>query len=152
MSSDTEVADLRRAVGSARRAFARSPLGRLARVMQHAVSEYLTARAEGVSRWDACKGLEEVLRAEIPLSRFPGPCETCDGTGWALETCRHGARCHRRRCGPAPPTWEHPYALPCACPAGDPHRPKIGSGTVEDLATIGRQKKAKRRGFMRLGA
>lgn len=52
--------------------------------LQSAMDDYLVMRAAGVSREDACKGLEGLLRALIPVRRsWAYDCEACLDTGFS---------------------------------------------------------------------
>jgi hypothetical protein len=155
MTADLEPTpqELRQQAKAGRRAFASSPLSRFVRKMREVITDYLKARESGVSREDAVKGIEEVLRAEWPkrLSKFE-TCAGCDDSGWRLTECVHGMRCNRYRCGIAESSWYHEYVVPCECQKGDKFR---RSGMVpqrspdDDLSSVGKTKK--RGGFARLG-
>lgn len=155
---ESEVLDpdaLRRSASAARKAFAASPLSRFVRKMREVMRDYLKARSEGVSREDAVKGIEEVLRAEWPKrpSQFK-TCDGCDNTGWRLTECSHRMRCNRYNCGIAEPSWAHDYVVPCECPKGDPFRrsgqPKY-IAPDDDLTSAGKTRGKKSRGFTRFG-
>jgi hypothetical protein len=87
-----------------------------------AMHDYLVMRDAGVSREDAVKGLEGLLRALMPLQRaepWHVDCDRCDDTGWETRTCfpdapgRCGVRtCRKRR--------EHTYAVACGCRDSNP--------------------------------
>jgi len=144
-----DVKTLRERVRQKRRLFARSSMGRVARALADAMDEFHRMRAQGVSRDDAVKGLETVLRDVIPQSRFPDSrCAGCDNTGWRETVCTHQRRCGRESCSLAEPSWEHRYVVPCECLHGDRHRPKPARGGDDALVAVG---KTKKRGFTRLG-
>ena len=96
---------LRKTARAHRRAFAASPLSAFVTAMRAAMDEYRTFRREGVSRDDACRGLEAVLRDAWPhqASKFDDACQTvptrAGGNGSAIRTFGAGAgaaRCTRR--------------------------------------------------------
>lgn len=61
--------------------------------LQSAMDDYLAMRAAGVSREDACKGLEGLLRALIPIQRtWNYDCEACLDTGFAPFVDERGRR------------------------------------------------------------
>lgn len=140
-----------RLAAEARVGFARSPMSQFVARMQEVMRDYLAARQGGLSREDAVRGIEAVLRAEWPgrPTKYPS-CDGCDGTGWHLRTCDHRLRCGRRRCAFEAESFAHTYAVPCDCVLGDKFRRQ--AKTMEDeLAAVGRRKK-KSGGFTRLGA
>lgn len=137
---------LRASARASRRDFAQSSMGRFERVMRAAMRDYLSVREQGVSREDAVKGIEAVLRDVWPIKgpRYCPVCDVCDDTGWRLRTCTHELRCARTRiCHYAEPEWKHTYVVPCDCAAGDKFRAKLQ--TREDaLVSIGRTKTKKK--------
>lgn len=150
IAAQTELRDLRRKARDARRQFARSSLGAFARAMLSAFGEYEQARREGVSRDDACRGLEAVLRDAWPHkpSKFAPACPDCDDTGWRERTCWDRQQCGRELCARYPER-QHTYVEPCSCSAGD--RMKRKRFTPEDeLTKVGKTQK-KRSGFSRMG-
>jgi uncharacterized protein YegP (UPF0339 family) len=141
----------RAAAWKARQEFKKSPEGKFTRSMKAAMGEYLRMREQGVSRDDAVKGIEAVLRATWPFkTREKQTCDSCDGTGWRLKVCQHMARCARERiCWQAEPEWEHDYVVPCDCELGDRFKPAVRSAEQE-LASVGRKKPAKSGGWRKL--
>lgn len=140
----------RKAARDARRAFSRSADAGFVRTMQNAMREYATARAAGVSRDDACKGIEAVLRDAWPHrpSKFDAKCALCDDTGWRELYCDDRMRCGRERCAKNPEI-QHAYVEPCQCAEGDKKRKRTWSGE-DQIAAVGKTSK-KRGGFARLG-
>lgn len=144
---------LRDEARAARREFARSPEGSFARTMQDAITDYLKARDEGVSREDALKGLEAVVRSCWPRGRnreWKYLCDTCDDTGWEYRECRP-----YRRCQPKHDDWPsertHTYVTPCQCEKGDRFRKRAHQLDQEqELTQIAKRKKASG-GFSRIG-
>lgn len=149
---DDDVTTLRRAARDGRRAFARSQDGQIATQLKDAWREYERMRREGVSRDDACRGLELILRDVFPATPYGPDCTICDDTGWRIKTCSDRLRCARRRCAHADPEWEHTYAVLCDCPKGDAKRQRV-LAAEDALAAVGRaqQRKPPARGFRRMG-
>lgn len=144
-------AEDRAAVQSAqgRRArFARSHLGALVRELDGAVDEYLELRRQGVTREDACRGFEPILRGFFRV-RPRHSCGYCDDVGWRQKTCTHGMRCGRYHCSRAEPSYEHTYVEPCECPAGDRMREPAQTPETE-LEAVGKPTK-KKGGFTKVG-
>ena len=144
---------VRKLAQQGRRAFEASPLSRFVRKMREVMDDYLKAREAGVSREDAVKGIEDVLRAEWTHrpSKFD-TCGACDNTGWRMTECIHGMRCNRYKCGISESSWWHPYAVPCDCPNGDKHRKRLVQ-VDDELASIGKAKRRKKPGgFTRIGS
>jgi hypothetical protein len=141
---------LRKTARAHRRAFAASPLSAFVTAMRAAMDEYRTFRREGVSRDDACRGLEAVLRDAWPhqASKFDDACPDCADTGWRERFCDQNLRCGRRRCALHPEV-EHAYVTSCSCPAGARlrQRPRVESDAV---VAAGRVQKP-RKGFFRVG-
>lgn len=135
---------------ASRRAFAESPMSRFEQKMREVMREYLAARAQGVSREDAVKGIEEVLRAEWPrrTSKFL-TCAGCDGTGWHLTVCTHDVRCQRQTCQEKHPAWEHTFVVPCECDKGDPFRPRLVQ--PDDLGDVAKTRKRRQGSWTRFG-
>jgi hypothetical protein len=107
-----------------------------------------------VSRADAVKGLEAVIRAVWPArpSRFPPLCPTCDDVGWQLVRCTHARRCGRWRCSGAEEAWTHTLVVACPCPKGDPYR-RSGTRPVErpeDAVEAASHTRRRRGGLSRL--
>lgn len=144
IAQDPDVVEARRNVRINRSEFQKSTAGKFARTMMAAMREFEKMRGEGVPFDDAVKGIEAVLRASWPgkTTKFEA-CPSCQNTGWRLTTCQYGARCGRERiCGNSPPSWEHPYVVPCDCSLGDKFRPVVRSAE-EALTAVGRAKKGK---------
>lgn len=147
-----EHESLQRAVQQSRKAFAAGPASPFVKAMQDTMDEYLRMRKEGVSREDAVKGIEAVLR-EVwpkPTTKFPPACDGCEGTGWHRRTCWHEQRCGRLRCQQLHPAWEHFYVVPCHCTDGDRFRPRAVESD-DEIAAMSRTetRKPKPRGFTR---
>jgi hypothetical protein len=135
---------------SVRREFLTSPVSAFVRAMKGAITQYLAAREQGVSRQDGIRGLEEELRGAWPksVSKFKPACDACDDTGYREWTCWDQQRCGREVCAKNPER-THLYVVPCDCAKGDRFRPK--TFTPDDqLASVGRTHK-KRGGFTRFG-
>lgn len=140
------------AARASRQAFRQSPDSKFVRTMQAAISQYLTARTQGVSREDGIRGLEEELRGAWPksVSKFKPGCDACEDTGWAEHTCWDQHRCGRRVCANNPDR-QHLYVEPCHCPKGDAKRARVP--VMEDaMAAAGRtQRKRKPGGWRQAG-
>lgn len=147
-------ADARRDAARARRGFASSQLGAFANAMSAAMTEYHRMREAGVSREDACKGLEAVIRDAWPkpTTKYPPACSDCDGTGWREMVCWAEQRCGRRVCVDRHPSWEHRYVVSCHCLAGDRRRARP-TMPEDALTAVGRMQTRKKtnRGFTRVG-
>ena len=146
-----EAAAERAKARQSRRAFAVEDSA-FVRAMKAVTVDYLAARAAGVSREDAVKGIEAVLRDVWPvrkLSKFQPACAQCDDTGYVERTCSRDLRCGRERCHKQHPAWEHAYVEPCGCPAGDKKRTRQRS-TEDALAAVGKTQK-KRGSWPRVG-
>ena len=148
---NAEVEAERRAIRSRRRAFAQTD-GPFVKAMKGAMVEYDKMRKDGVSREDAIRGLEAVLRDSWPFktTQFPAQCDVCDDTGFREVTCWAEQRCGRKRCAHEHPAFEHAMAVPCDCTAGDRHRAKSGY-TGEAIAAVGRRQKRKPQGWTKVG-
>lgn len=154
MTPEVEVTDikgLRKLARDGRKAFTASPDSRFVQVMRETMKEYIAAREQGVSREDAVKGIESVLREVWPqrTSKFD-TCAECDGGGWRITVCDYNLRCGRKWCASTPPEWEHNYAVPCDCVSGDRMRPKPRAAG-DELTTVGRTKRRRQGGFSRMG-
>ena len=156
MAVDTHEADARREKAAAlklaregRKAFAVS-LGPIATQLTEAMNEYVRMRSEGVSREDACRGLEHVLLDVFPRTKFGPACSTCDDIGWRETTCTHRMRCGRQWCSLTEPAWEHLYVVPCDCPRGERRReqPKVAE---DEIAAVGRTQRRQRKGWRGMG-
>lgn len=141
---------LRAEARASRREFSKNPVSRFAREMWDAITGYLGMRKDGVSREDACRGLEEVLRGLLKVTKFPSACDTCDDTGWQERRCTHQMRCTRKWCAMQHPAHEHTFVVPCHCPAGDSKR-KRERQVDDELAAASRVQKRKSRGFSHVG-
>lgn len=145
---------LQRAVLASRRQFEQSIDSEFVREMKAATDEYLKAREAGVSKDDAVKGLELVLRSvwQKPVSKFHEDCEVCQDTGWQTRFCTHDMRCGRKVCREQHPSHEHRYVEPCACPAGDRFRPRGPATDPDDaIAQAARGKRKKATGWRQVG-
>lgn len=143
----------KKAARAQRQAFRHSSEAGFVRTMQHAIQQFLDARSQGVSREDACKGLEAELRGAWPKapSKFSPDCSECDGTGWHEHTCWSEQRCGRERCARQHPAWEHVYVTPCGCVRGDSHRQRVAA--VEDaLTAAGRTQRRKKASWRQVGS
>lgn len=85
--------------------------------LQAAMDDFLVMRAAGVTREDAVKGLEGLLRALMPMARaepWHFDCNVCDDSGFELRTCYPDMRepCGMRSCRKQR---EHTYTVRCAC-------------------------------------
>lgn len=85
--------------------------------LQEAVNDYLSLRAAGMDKREACDALVPLLKAIIPPARsepWHHECEACEDTGWELRTCYpdQGPVCGVARCKRAA---EHTYAVACGC-------------------------------------
>ena len=145
-----ELAEAKKAVKASRRAFTKSTDSVFVKAMKAVMSQYLQARAQGVSRDDGIKGIEAELRDAWPnaVSKFGLDCQACDDTGFVEHTCWHEQRCGRRVCA-LNPEYQHAYVTFCHCPKGDRKRPKQRA-PEDDLASVGKTAK-KRGGFTRMG-
>jgi hypothetical protein len=131
-----------RDVRDKRRNFTQAPVGKLAKRMFDALGEYLEYRKAGVSREDAVKGIEAVLREEIPLSPFrDDECVNCDDTGFEIKTCSRFRRCGRNSCLRKPAEYEHQFADLCTCTEGQKRAQRQAEpGSPDDLASVGRSR------------
>lgn len=155
MSQDAlrqEHESLQRAVQLSRRQFTVAPESAFVRAMLDAMDDYARVRKEGVSREDGVRGIEQVLRATWPKppSKFSAGCEGCEDTGWRELTCWSEHRCGRQSCVEGHPSREHRYVEPCGCEKGDRFRPRVHVAD-DEIAAVGRTRKAKPRGFTRFG-
>jgi hypothetical protein len=118
--------------------------------MQGAMADYRHARAAGLTREEAEKGIEAVLRDAWPKppSKFRATCDACDDIGWREVLCWSERRCGRIICARADSSHEHIYVVPCDCPKGEGkgQGPKV---VVEDIASTMRET-PKRKTFRRL--
>jgi hypothetical protein len=75
------------------------------RAMHECMNAYREARAQGLERADAAKGIEHVLREmwPKPASKFGPTCQACGDTGYEEYICRQWARCERHSCQRLPP-------------------------------------------------
>lgn len=146
-----ELAEARKAVRAARRAFARSSESGIAAKLAGVIDEYLAARKAGVGREDAVKGIEAELRDSglFRTSKFAPACESCEDTGYIERTCWDRHRCQRERCAKYP-EMQHAYVEPCHCPKGDKRRPRQ-RGVEDAIAAAGKTAK-KRGGWRQVGA
>lgn len=115
-----------------------------------ALLEYLKYRKAGVSKLDAVRGVEAIIRETWPLppTKFEPRCQNCEDTGWSERLCWDQERCGRRFCGNHS-EYEHRYVEPCFCLAGERHKARIA--TVDDaIARAGKTAKKKPSGFSRV--
>ena len=146
-----ELAEAKKAVRAARRAFRRSAEGGIAAKLQAVVNEYLRMRREGVSREDGVKGIEAGLRDSglFRTSKFQPACSECEDTGYVERFCADRRRCQRESCARHPER-EHAYVEPCHCAAGDKKRTRVF--TPDDaMAAVSRTAK-KKTGWRQVGA
>ena len=150
MSDQVLDYDAAKEARKSRRDFAKGPLSTFVRVMQRVISQYLSARTQGVSQDDGIRGIEEELRAAWPksVSKFRPDCDLCEDTGWEEKTCWDQHRCERKSCIDFPER-QHPYVTPCRCIKGDRFRPKVWQAE-DQIAAVGKTQKPKR-GFTRMG-
>lgn len=128
----------------ARKIFAQT-FGPFVKAMREVIDAYLQARAEGVSRVDAAKGVEAVLRSvwPFPPTKFGPQCLICDDIGYEELLCRVWARCRREKCVSKGEDWQHLYVVPCTCQKGDKFRPR--TYTPDDaMAQVGKVSKPKK--------
>lgn len=120
--------------------------------MQTVIRAYLEARRQGISRDDASKGVEEVLRSAWPgrPTKFPHKCDACEDTGYEEHVCRPYVRCTREKCNQKGEAWQHLYVTPCQCEKGDKFRPKVYQ-PQEAAQSVGKVRKP-RTGWNRMGA
>lgn len=119
-------------------------------IMREAMTAYLHARAQGVQREDAIKGLEFTLRDSWPkhVTKFPPKCELCEDTGYQEYICRPYARCERTTCDRKGEAFQHRYVRPCECPKGQGFTPKY-KAPEQEQEQIGKVKAKK--GWSRAG-
>ncbi len=146
-----ELAEMRKTARAGRKAFA-AVFSPFVRAMRKAIKLFLDARADGVSREDAEKGLELELREAWPksVSKFAPDCGSCDDTGWTEHLCWADRRCGRKWCAAALSSSQHLYVEPCGCAAGDRMRKKIQT-TDDGIAAAGRMVKKRAGSFSRVG-
>lgn len=121
---------------------ARSSIG-LAEALAKAQAEYLQMRAQGVSREDAVRGIEQVLRDLYPLRRlWRYHCETCQDLGWAIERVAYRLD----------PKLTYEAAVFCSCRYGlarlEAERQR--EARTHDVTQAGRTSR-RRSGFVRVG-
>lgn len=148
-----ELVAMRKAAREKRKAFAASVFSVFERAMRKAITLYLKARKDGVSREDGIKGLEEELRAAWPksVSKFAPACDACDDTGWTEHLCWADLRCGRKWCAASASSFQHLYVDPCACANGDRMRKRVQT-TEDALVAVGRTQKRKARGWTQVGS
>lgn len=151
-AADGSVKDLRAAARAGRKAFDQSPLGPFARTMLQAMRDFAEARKAGVSLEDGIRGIEACLRDSWPgrVSKFQ-QCSGCDGTGYHERVCDMALRCSRMKCAHAEADWHHTYVTPCDCTLGDKFKGRSTYTGEEQLAAVGRRKKAQPKGWSRAG-
>lgn len=84
--------------------------------LMSAMGDFATMRKAGVTREDASRGLEGLIRAILPLSRaepWHYECELCDDSGFERRTCYpERGPCGLRKCRGVR---EHAYTVRCVC-------------------------------------
>ena len=111
------------------------------KAMREAITGYLGMRKQGVSREDAIKGLEVVLRDVWPkqVTKFPANCDACDDTGYVEKICAPYVRCERQTCQRKGDEFQHRYVVLCHCDKGQAMaraqvrkyaEPEVGIGKV----------------------
>jgi hypothetical protein len=123
------------------------------RAMHECMNAYRDARAQGLERADAAKGIEHVLREmwPKPASKFGPTCQACGDTGYEEYVCRQWARCERHSCQRKGDDWQHTYVRVCECVKGQGFARAAMRKTQPDTTeTIGKVTKPKR-GFSRMG-
>jgi len=95
--------------------------GVFVRACMDAMDQYRAFRSQGVSREDAIKGLETVLRDVWPknVSKFPPSCDACEDTGYIGKVCAPYVRCERQNCQRHGEDWQHRYVVMCHCEKGE---------------------------------
>lgn len=156
MSTDKlrdEHEQLQRAVLDSRRHAEAMPVSEFVREMRKVMDDYRDARAAGMSREDAEKGIESALRSlwPKPPSKFGPVCDDCDDTGWQEQTCSVVHRCGRQRCEQGPSSVEHTYVVACHCPRGDGPAGRTLASPVDQVSEATKSK-PKKRGFSRFGS
>jgi hypothetical protein len=151
---DTEQIDIaaeRSAIRIRRRDAARVD-GPFVKAMRSAMDDYLKMRAAGVSKEDACRGLEAVLRDVWPFkqTQYPATCEVCSDTGFRELTCWSEQRCGRKWCAHQHPSFEHNMVVPCDCAGGDKHRARVRQ-VDDEIAAVGRSRRRKAGGWTPVG-
>lgn len=146
-----ELAEAKKAARAGRNAFRAEPiLSLFVRTMRKAMQLYRDARAQGIAREDARRGLEEELRGAWPksVSKFRPNCDACDDTGYREMACWDQQRCFRKVCA-ANPEKQHSYVVPCECPKGDRFRPRTFT-SGDELTAVGKTRK--KRGWRQVGS
>lgn len=148
-----EHESLQRATQDARRHAIVGNVTAFVRTMQRVMDEYREARAAGISRADAVKGIEAELRSVWPHrpSKFGPQCDACEDTGWREQTCWSDLRCGREMCAKAHPGFEHLFVVPCDCQKGD-RRAGRGMDTPDAVAEAMRIRKPRAKSFSRFGS
>jgi len=123
--------------------------------LQAAMVEYFSFRKQGVSREDAIKGLEVVIRDVWPkqVSKFTADCDACDDTGFQEDICRPYVRCGRKECDRHGEDFQHRYVRFCFCAKGEGFRRKAHKTPEPEtaVAQIGKTAKSKKGSWNRLG-
>jgi hypothetical protein len=148
-----EHESLQRATQDARRHVLTGSLTAFVRKMQTVMDDYLAARAAGLSRMDAVRGIEAELRSVWPhrQTKFGPQCDACEDIGWREQTCWADHRCGRASCANGHPGYEHLYVVACECPKGDV-RAGRGMATPDAVADAMRTtRKPRRSSFSRWG-
>jgi hypothetical protein len=146
-----EHESLQRATQDARRHSLAGGVTAFVRAMQKVMDDYRDARAAGMSRADAVKGIAAELRSVWPHhpTKFGPQCDACEDTGWREMSCWSEQRCGREMCAKAHPGHEHLYVVPCDCPKGDP-KGKGRQRQMDDISEAMKVRKPKPRGFARV--
>lgn len=146
-----EHESLQRATLDARRHSVAGNLTAFVRKMQKVMDDYREARAAGMSRADAVKGIEAELRSVWPHrpSKFGPACDACEDTGWREVVCWSDLRCGRESCAKGHPGFEHTYVMACDCAKGDRRAGRLAMDTPDAVADAMRVRKPKRSGFSR---
>ena len=146
-----ELAEAKKAVRASRRAFAKSPDSAFVRTMRGVITQYLQARAAGVSREDGIKGIEEELRGAWPksVSKFKPTCDNCEDTGWVERTCWDRHRCSRQVCARNPER-THAFVEQCHCEKGSARVKR--TYTPEDAIAAAGRTARKKTGWRQVGA
>lgn len=132
----------------ARKAFA-TVYSPFVKAMQECMAGYHQARANGLERDDAAKGIELAIRDlwTRPTTKFGPACQACEDTGYEEHVCRPYKRCERATCHTKGDEWQHWYVTPCACVKGLRFAPKIVTAETA-AAGVGKVSRPKK-GFSR---
>ena len=122
------------------------------RAMTECMAAYREARAQGLERADAAKGIELVLRDTWPkaTTKFGPTCQACEDTGYQEHICRPYVRCGLRFCESKGEAWQHPFVTPCDCVKGQRYA-RRGPEPEQAAESLGKVSKAKK-GWRQVGA